>query len=316
MNEYDDLIVRLRGLPWTVASEDVISFLDCCCIDDLHMMFNMDGRPKGEAYVVLNSREDLKLAVEKHRTYIGNRYIDVTQVTRSEMEFNIKKNNTPKDISSEDAVVKLRGLPYSCDKDTLIEFFDNLPVTPNGVFVTTDSLGRATGDAYVQFTSQAYADMALKKHKERIGHRYIEIYKSTLAEARTALSAASKAGRANTFNDDRKGTKRGADYDDYDGERRSKMRSSNFISQTGYSVHMRGLPYSTSEADIAEFFYPISIVRAVIEMNYDGRPSGNANVDFNTRDDAAQAMKKDRESIKHRYVELFYTGRQDDKFKC
>lgn len=311
MADFDDFIVRLRGLPWTVASEDVISFLEDCCIDDIQMMFNMDGRPKGEAYVALNSREDLRLALEKHRTYIGNRYIDVTQVTRAEMDYNSKKSNIPRETCSEDAVVKLRGLPYSCDKDTLVEFFDNLPVTPNGVFVTTDSLGRATGDAFVQFTSQAYADIALKKHKERIGHRYIEIYKSTLAEARSALTVAAKSGRAGTFsNEDRKGTKRGADYDDYEGERKSKMRSSNFISQTGYSVHMRGLPYSTSEADISEFFYPLSVVRVVIEMNYDGRPSGNANVDFNTRDDASQAMKKDRESIKHRYVELFYTGRQ------
>ena len=314
MVDFNEYIIRLRGLPWTVAAEDVIDFLDDCCIDDLHMMFNSDGRPKGEAYVELNSREDFNTAISKHRAYLGNRYIDITQVTRSEMDFNIKKNNAPREVSSEDAVVKLRGLPYSCDKDTLIEFFDNLPVTSNGVFVTTDSLGRATGDAYVQFSSQAYADIALKKHKERIGHRYIEIYKSTLAEARAALSAAAKAGRAGTFkSDDRKGTKRS--HDDYESDRRSKMRSSNFISQTGYSVHMRGLPYSTSEADIAEFFYPLTVNRVVIEMNYDGRPSGNANVDFNTREDAAMAMKKDRESVKHRYVELFYTGRHDDKFR-
>ena len=37
----------------------------------------------------------------------------------------------------------------------------------------------------MQFASQEIAEKALKKHKERIGHRYIEIFKSSQAEVRT-----------------------------------------------------------------------------------------------------------------------------------
>ena len=56
---------------------------------------------------------------------------------------------------------------------------------PNGITLPVDFQGRSTGEAFVQFASQEIAEKALKKHKEIIGHRYIEIFKSCRAEVRT-----------------------------------------------------------------------------------------------------------------------------------
>lgn len=50
--------------------------------------------------------------------------------------------------------------------------FTGLSIVPNGISLLTDQMGRATGDAYVQFTSQSIADRALQKHKEKIGRRW------------------------------------------------------------------------------------------------------------------------------------------------
>jgi len=43
-----------------------------------------------------------------------------------------------------------------------------------------------------------------------------------------------------------------------------------------------------------QFFAPLNPVSVYIEYNEDGRPSGEADVDFATHVDAHQAMQKDK----------------------
>ena len=47
-----------------------------------------------------------------------------------------------------------------------------LEIAPNGITFMTDQVGRTTGDAFVQFTTQESVERALAKHKESIGHRW------------------------------------------------------------------------------------------------------------------------------------------------
>lgn len=42
--------------------------------------------------------------------------------------------------------------------------------------------GRSTGDAFVLMATEEEADKALKKHRDIMGTRYIELFKSTTAE--------------------------------------------------------------------------------------------------------------------------------------
>ena len=42
--------------------------------------------------------------------------------------------------------------------------------------------GRSTGDAFVLFASEEEASKALKKHRDGMGTRYIELFRSTSAE--------------------------------------------------------------------------------------------------------------------------------------
>lgn len=52
----------------------------------------------------------------------------------------------------------------------------------DGVLFVHQADGRATGDAFVLLASEEEAAKALSKHKECIGSRYIELFKSTTAE--------------------------------------------------------------------------------------------------------------------------------------
>ena len=70
--------------------------------------------------------------------------------------------------------MKMRGLPFSAgDKD--IEDFLH-PLQPTSIEVIYDSYGRHSGEAVVTLDSQQSVDEAVKKDKQYMGNRYIEIY--------------------------------------------------------------------------------------------------------------------------------------------
>ena len=51
-----------------------------------------------------------------------------------------------------------------------------------GVFVVRYPDGRASGDAFVLFSSESEVERAMTKNKQPLGHRYVDIFKSTSKE--------------------------------------------------------------------------------------------------------------------------------------
>merc|ERR1719381_371726 len=83
---------------------------------------------------------------------------------------------------------------------------------------------------------------------------------------------------------------------------------------SGYIVRMRGLPFRVTENDIAEWFSSVADpVGIQIMYNNDGRPTGEAEVAFQSAHDAKRSLQKDRQNMQHRYVELFYDGPDPDQ---
>lgn len=58
----------------------------------------------------------------------------------------------------------------------------------DGVLFVKKADGRATGDAFVLFAEETDAPKALSKHRELIGSRYIELFRSTTAEVQQVLN--------------------------------------------------------------------------------------------------------------------------------
>jgi heterogeneous nuclear ribonucleoprotein F/H len=54
------------------------------------------------------------------------------------------------------------------------------------VLIVLDYEGRPKGEAFVQFTTTAGAARALEKNKQNMGHRYIEVFMSSMEEAKRA----------------------------------------------------------------------------------------------------------------------------------
>lgn len=53
---------------------------------------------------------------------------------------------------------------------------------PRSFFFARDSRSAASGDAFVQFSDEEQGQRALTKHRQTIGNRYIELFRSTSAE--------------------------------------------------------------------------------------------------------------------------------------
>ena len=179
----EGLVVKVWGLPWSCSVDEVQRFFSACKIQNgpkgIRFIYTREGRPSGEAFVELESEEDIKLALKKDRETMGHRYVEVFKSNNIEMDWVLKHTGPNSPDMANDGVVWLRGLPFGCSKEEIVQFFSGLEIVPNGITLPVDFQGRSTGETFVQFASQEIGEKALKKHKERIGHRYIEIFKSS-----------------------------------------------------------------------------------------------------------------------------------------
>ncbi|KAM4577207.1 G-rich sequence factor 1 [Odontesthes bonariensis] len=298
-------IVQVKGLPWSCTVQDLRKFFSDCRIRDgekgIHLSLDKLGRPSGKAFIEMEHEDDVSKALEKHRQYVGPRYVEVFEVTNSDAEAILKKavQTTP----AADGVVLIRGLPFSCTEEDIAHFFSGLDLVENGITIVRDFRGRNSGEAFVQFTSQEAADEALKKDRELIGHRYIEVFPSRSDEIHSSWKRKKKSSDfSQTSSQSTNRTNHGSAA--APGSVQSSDAPTHFI-------HMRGLPFQVSGEDIVKFFSPLVVSKILLECGPNGKPSGEADVYFSCHRDASTAMSRDRMNIGHRYIELFLNSVPD-----
>lgn len=78
-------------------------------------------------------------------------------------------------------------------------------------------------------------------------------------------------------------------------------------------VRLRGLPWKATSREIIDFFGDLCVVPNGVHLvpNPDGRPSGDAFVEFETHGDAVQSLQKHKKHLGPRYVEVYKSTRQE-----
>jgi len=178
--------------------------------------------------------------------------------------------------------LRLRGLPFSAGTREVSEFLAEFGIMEENIALGMNTQGRPSGEAWVQFLDVPSAEEAKRqKDRQRIGGRYIEIFGSTFEAANTATRNTTSGGANMTIPD---------------------FPGSSYL-------RLRGLPYSATQADVAEFFQDYGVSTAQVIMGQEGatgRASGEAWVQFASEEIAAQARAgKDRQMIGTRYIEVF-----------
>jgi heterogeneous nuclear ribonucleoprotein F/H len=130
-------------------------------------------------------------------------------------------------------VVKLRGLPWSCTVEDIIKFLEQVKIvcvkqenddsnagSKPSVYLTANTEGRPSGEAFIEVEEETDVDIALQKNNNLMGQRYIEVFKSNYDQ----LSKHIEESRNRTLN------------------------------WSDPVVRLRGLPYGCCEIDIRNFF--------------------------------------------------------------
>ncbi|VDK45559.1 unnamed protein product [Anisakis simplex] len=81
-----NFVVRLRGLPYSATVDDIKSFFKGLDVCDVVIDKEQGGRPSGEAFVRLATKEHAELALERSRNNMGTRYIEVFRSSDEEMD--------------------------------------------------------------------------------------------------------------------------------------------------------------------------------------------------------------------------------------
>ncbi|XP_067413130.1 G-rich sequence factor 1 isoform X2 [Emydura macquarii macquarii] len=318
--EEDVFLIRAQGLPYSCTVEDVINFFADCRIrngeNGIHFLLNRDGKRRGDAFIELESEQDVQKALEKHWKYMGQRYVEVFEIRNEDVDDILKNLQSSSSPAVNDGVVRLRGLPYSCTEEDILEFFAGLDVVEI-TFVMDQGGRRKSGEAFVQFAAPEMANQAMLKHKEEIGHRYIEIFPSGRREVRaysslyrrkmTTSPTAKLKESESVFEENKlsqsleptaacKSEKKKESY----GEVTEKPPNTSEFGSTSLSlhfVHLRGLPFQATAQDIVNFFAPLKPAKIIMEYNSTGRATGEADVYFETQKDAVAAMAKHRSPV-------------------
>lgn len=176
-------------------------------------------------------------------------------------------------------LVRLRGLPFSANREDVLEFFKEFDLLEDSIYFTVNLEGRATGEAFVKFGSCEEGKRAMVMDGECLGSRYIELFPSTVEE----WEDAAERGRANVPKPCEEDTP---------------------------VLRMRGLPFSAGKDDILDFFKEFALSEDYIHMTYnsEGRPTGEALVEFANVEDSKAALAKDRMTLGSRYIELFMSS--------
>ncbi|XP_067457660.1 epithelial splicing regulatory protein 1 isoform X1 [Thunnus thynnus] len=313
----NNTVIRARGLPWQSSDQDIARFFRGLNIakGGAALCLNAQGRRNGEALVRFVSEEHRDLALQRHKHHMGNRYIEVYKATGEDF---LKiaggtSNEVAIFLSREDQIiVRMRGLPFTATHEQVLSFFspgeglkETCPVSggKDGILFVRYPDGRPTGDAFVLFACEEHAQCALRKHKEILGRRYIELFKSTAAEVQQVLNRYSSAPLIPVA----------------PAPLVSVLPAVSLLPPPGGvrdCLRLRGLPYTASIEDIltflGEFTHDIRPHGVHMVLNQQGRPSGDCFIQMTSAERALQASQRlhkhvmaSQRGANSRYVEVF-----------
>ncbi|XP_024069444.2 probable RNA-binding protein 19 [Terrapene carolina triunguis] len=178
------------------------------------------------------------------------------------------KNRANPNVATTPYTVKLRGAPFNVTEQNVREFL--LPLKPVAIRIARNVHGNKTGYVFVDFNGEEEVQKALKRNKEYMGGRYIEVFRE---ESGLKMKLTRKG-------------------EDQPWQRRKKAdEEEEDLSESG-RLFVRNLPYTSTEEDLEQIFSkygPLSEIHFPID-SLTKKPKGFAFITYMIPEHAVKAF--------------------------
>jgi RNA recognition motif-containing protein len=241
----------------------------------------MEGRHTGDAFIELYSERDCPAALRKHRCTLGARYIEVipsSSIDRENLLQQAKLRSKVRPMPSVPGMEWMSMWPMMDPSGTVLSPFPMLaPLMP---MLPMQGTGMGAAAAFAEHVDAPPF----------------------------VPSANSKAPALSCLSQGLEGSLLAIGEADNDVPEEEIQRP---ISR--YIVRIRGLPFTSNEQDVAEFFDDVRIIPQGVHLVFNSRekPTGEAFVEVVDETDVNKAMEHNGGAMGHRYIEVFRSSPND-----
>ena len=189
-------VLRMRGLPYSATSDVVRQFFSNYVLapgEDAILIITQ-GFHRGEGYVRFADENTCQAAhTALNRGMLQERYIEL--YPSNEAAFEAARQQQQQLSQEVHFVVRMRGLPFAAQPDTIRTFFEALGPKIINITMVAGADGRFTGDAFIDFATQDAQREAITYDRRSIGPRYVEIFESSAQERDGLIMSARRHAR-------------------------------------------------------------------------------------------------------------------------
>ena len=277
----------VTNMPKYVTYKDVRDFFKGYLIpkDGLKLINSNLGKRTGDAFVRFRTEHMCEMALGCDGKTIDGYTVKVERCSEEDFEGAVDSflpprlttqsttNISSSPFTSEYAVV--RNMPFSTTDDELKDFFTPIQITK--FILEMDVSGKRTGISYIQFAKEKDCSKACDKNRDNLGGRLIVIYPISEEKFNIEFTRCEEAA----------------------------LKVEDEIVDV-CCVKIIGIPYSTDENDLHNFFNGLEISENGIHIIRDkhGDSTGIAYIEFASEEGCLFALKKDNTLLGNRYIYL------------
>ncbi|XP_068613239.1 RNA binding motif protein 12Bb [Brachionichthys hirsutus] len=208
-------------------------------------------------------------------------------------------------------VIRLQGLRMTAGSEDIRKFFTGLKIPDGGVHI----IGGDHEEAFIIFASDEDARRAMTRSGGFIKGSPISLLLSSKSEMQSVLERSTKNAELDQNRRLEENARHGRRSVDPEVGRRLEQASPPQHQWESNAddiyVFLRGMPFSVTEAEIYEFFSGLYIDEIILLKNPNGTKNGKGFAKFASSGDVSEALKRDRNYIGARYVEVSTATAED-----